>query len=430
MSINKAMYAGVSGLGAESDTLSIIGENVANVSTVGFKKSRATFENVLGGAVGAPDNTGGGVRLGRAQQIFAQGALQSTGQATDVALQGDGFFVVKGTVGGIAGNYYSRAGQLTVRNDGVLVNPAGLEVQGYTARSDGTFNSTVGQIKISTAQLPPRTTTTMSVTANLDAGATPPTAPWDPQNPGQTSNLSTSLTVYDSRGSSRAVDLYFRKNGTTGQWDVHALAKGADLVGGTAGQNVEIGTGTVQFDTSGALQNVNWATQPTASFNDATAGQVLKVDLGNPTSAGGSGLGGTTQFGSPSGVSAQSQDGYGSGDLSGVKFDSDGTVSGIYSNGQTVAAGQLAVAKFSANEGLAKAGQNLWSATRESGQPAVGAAGASGRGVLVAGSLEQSNVDISEEFVGMITHQRAFQANSKTITTADQMLQELMQIKQ
>lgn len=430
MSINKAMYAGVSGLTSESDTLSIVGENVANVSTVGFKKSRAMFENVLGGAVGAPDNTGGGVRLGRAQQIFAQGAVQATGQATDVALQGDGFFVVKGTVGGISGSFYTRAGQLTVKNDGTLVNPAGLAVQGYTARGDGTFNSSVGNIQLSTAQLPPKTTSTMKVTANLDAGATQPTAAWDPQNPGATSNLSTSMTVYDSRGVSHSVDLYFRKNATSGQWDVHALAKGDDVVGGTAGQNTEIGNATVQFDSAGALQSVNWGVQPTVSFNGATANQVIKVDLGSPTATGGSGLGGTTQFGSASAVSAQSQDGYASGDLSGVKIEADGTVSGVYSNGQTVAAGQLAVAKFSANEGLAKAGQNVWAATRESGEPAVGSAGAAGRGAVVAGSLEQSNVDISEEFVSMIQHQRAFQANSKTITTADQMLQELMQIKQ
>ena len=430
MSINKAMYAGVSGLTAESDTLSIVGENIANVSTIGFKKSRATFENVLGGAVGSPDNTGGGVRLGRAQQIFAQGALQSTGQATDVALQGDGFFVVNGTVSGIQGNFYTRAGQLTVRNDGVLVNPQGLTVQGYTARPDGTFNSTVGNIQLSTAQLPPKTTTSLTVTANLDAGAKTPTGAWDPQNPGTTSNLSTSMTVYDSRGESHSVDMYFRKNATSGQWDTHVMAKGDDVVGGTPGQNVEIGTGTVQFDSAGALQSATWTTQPTASFNGATANQVFKVNLGTSIAAGGSGLGGTTQFGSASAVSAQSQDGYGSGDLSGVKIDADGTVSGVYSNGQTVAAGQLAIAKFSSNDGLAKAGQNVWTSTRDSGDAAVGKAGASGRGAVVAGSLEQSNVDISEEFVSMIAHQRAFQANSKTITTADQMLQELMQLKQ
>lgn len=429
MSITKAMYSGVSGLVAESDTLSIVGENVANTNTIGYKKSRATFESVLGGAVGAPDNAGGGVRLGRTQQIFGQGALVNTGNATDVAIQGDGFFVVSGTVNGVTGDYYTRAGQLTINNEGKLVNPNGLALQGYSALGDGSFNSNVSTLQLSTAQLPPKATKTMSVTANLDASAAAPTAAWDPQNPGPTSNLSTSMTVYDSLGKAHAVDVYFRKQ-SDGNWDVHALAKGDDLAGGTAGQNVEIGTGALKFDDSGALTDVTWSLSPSPSFSGAKANQPITFDFGTPTSAGGTGLDGTTNFGSASAVSAQSQDGYASGDLAGVKIDADGVVSGVYSNGQTVAAGKIAIAKFRSNDGLAKAGQNVWTATRESGEAAIGAAGEGGRGACVSGALEQSNVDISEQFVDLIAHQRAFQANSKTITTADQMLQELMTIKQ
>jgi flagellar hook protein FlgE len=420
MSINRAMYAGVSGLTAESSTLSIVGENVANTNTVGYKRSRATFENMLGGAIGASDSQGGGVRLGRTQQIFAQGSLLNTGQATDLALSGDGFFVVKGNVGGVSGEFYTRAGQLTVRNDGVIVNPQGMQIQGYLARADGTFDANVAEIKLSTAQLPPKITAKIDLTANLDASATTPAAAWDPQNPGVGSNLSTSLTVYDSLGKAHALDVYFRKSATG--WDVHALAKGDELAGGPVGQNVEIGTGVLTFDQSGALQAVDWsANPPDASFTGATPNQPFTFN---------SGLGGTTQFGSASAVSAQSQDGYASGDLAGVKVDAEGVVSGVYSNGQTVAAGKIAIAKFRSNDGLGKAGQNLWVATRESGDAAIGAAGQGGRGAVVSGSLEQSNVDIAEQFVALIAHQRAFQANSKTITTADQMLQELMTIKQ
>ncbi len=428
MSINKAMYAGVSGLAAEGDTLSIVGENVANTNTVGFKRSRATFENILGGAVGAADNSGG-VRLGRTQQIFAQGALVNTGQQTDLALSGDGFFVVHGNLGGVNGDFYTRAGQLTVRNDGILVNPQGMAVQGYGVNPDGTFNSTPANIQLSTSQLSPKTTAKMTITSNLDAGASTPTTAWDPQNPGPGANLSTSMTVYDSLGKSHAIDVYFRKT-AAGTWDVHALAKGDDLTGGTPGQNVEIGTGQLKFDTSGALQDVTWGTPPNLNFNGAKPNQAITMDFGTPITAGGTGLGGTTQFGSASAVSAQSQDGYASGDLAGVKIDADGIVSGVYSNGQTIAAGKVCVAKFRSNDGLGKAGQNLWIATRESGEAAIGAPGSGGRATIVAGSLEQSNVDISEQFVDLIAHQRAFQANSKTITTADQMLQELMTIKQ
>lgn len=428
MSINRALYAGVSGLQAESDTLSIVGENIANTNTVGFKRARATFENVLGGAIGAPDNIGGGVRLGRAQQIFAQGALANTGQATDVALSGDGFFVVNGTLNGLKGDFYTRAGQLTLRNDGTLVNPQGMEVQGYKPDPAGGFTSNIGSIQLSTAQLPPKATLTMSATANLDSGAVPPALGFDPQNPGTTSNLSTSMSVYDSLGKAHTIDLYYTKT-ANGAWDVHALAKGED-VGGTPGQNVEIGTGQLTFNTSGALQDAQWNPAPTVSFTGANPNQTIAIDVGTSIAAGGTGLGGTTQFGSASAVSAQSQDGYGSGDLAGVRVDADGTVSGIYSNGQSVAAGKLAVAKFRSNDGLTKAGQNMWLASRESGEAAFGGAGEGGRAAVVAGALEQSNVDIAEQFVDLITHQRSFQANSKTITTADQMLQELMQIKQ
>ena len=429
MSITRAMYAGVSGLSAESDTLSIVGENIANTNTIGFKRSRATFENVLGGAIGAPDNAGGGVRLGRTQQIFAQGALVNTGQATDVALSGDGFFVVNGTVNGVSGNFYTRAGQLTIRNDGVIVNPQGMAVQGYSPNATGGFDSQAGTIKLSTAQLPPKATATIRATANLDAAATVPTLAFDPQNPGPTSNLSTSMTVYDSLGKSHVVDLYFTKTGA-GTWDVHALAKGDELDGGPAGQNVEIATANLTFDSAGALQDAQWNPTASVSFAGATPNQAIAIDFGTSIAAGGTGLGGTTQFGSASAVSAQSQDGYGSGDLAGVKIDADGIVSGVYSNGQTVAAGRMAIAKFVSNDGLGRAGQNLWVATRESGDAALGAAGEGGRAALVAGALEQSNVDIAEQFVDLIAHQRAFQANSKTITTADQMLQELMTIKQ
>ena len=200
------------------------------------------------------------------------------------------------------------------------------------------------------------------------------------------------------------------------------------MKGGTPGQNFELGSGKVVFTSSGALQSVT-PTGGAITFNGAQA-QTIGLNLGTPIASGGTGLDGATQFGSPSAVSAQSQDGYGSGDLSGVKIGQDGTVSGLYSNGQTVAVGQLAVAKFRANDGLGRAGNNLWVATEKSGDPAMGGAGAGGRGATVSGSLEQSNVDIANEFVSLIAHQRAFQANSKTITTADQMLQELMQLKQ
>jgi flagellar hook protein FlgE len=237
------------------------------------------------------------------------------------------------------------------------------------------------------------------------------------------------MTVYDSLGNGHAVDVYFRKN-ATGSFDFHALAKGSDVAGGPATGNVEIATGNLQFDATGALTSNTISSGGTVSFNGATANQAVTFDFGKPTAAGGTGLDGITQYGSSSNISAQSQDGYASGSLAGVKIGSDGVVSGVYTNGQTIASGQLVVAKFQSNDGLGRAGHNLWVATKDSGDAAIGAVGDGGRAALVSGSLEQSNVDVTEQFVELIAHQRAFQANSKTITTADQMLQELMQIKQ
>ncbi len=426
MSILGAMNAGTSGLNAEGEALGVVGDNVANTNTVGFKQSRSTFENVLGGAMGS-NAAGGGVRMGRVQQIFAQGTMLNTGQPTDIALSGDGFFVVNGTVDGVVGNFYSRAGQMTLRNDGTLVNPQGLALQGYSALPGGGFASSLGDVKLPTGELSPRASTKMTVAANIDATSATPLLAWNAQSPSTTSNFSTSMKVYDSLGNAHNVDVYFRKTGANA-WEYHALANGSEVNGGIPGQNFEFGSGTLSFTNTGALQAQTNA-GGTVSFNGAAPNQAIAFDFGTSIANGGTGLDGVTQFGSPSNVSAQKQDGYASGALSSVKIDGNGVVQGVYTNGQTLDVSKIAVAKFVSNDGLGKAGHNLWMQTRDSGEPAIGAAGAGGRGAVVSGALEQSNVDISQQFVDMIAHQRSFQANSKTITTADEMLQELVNLK-
>jgi len=429
MSILNAMSTGVSGLEAESSALSVVGNNLANSSTVGFKESRAIFDTVLGGAVGSVGSVGGGVVMTTAQQIFSEGAITNTGLPTDVALSGDGFFVVNGTVGGQPGNFYTRAGQTSLNSSGTLVNPDGLAFQGFAANADGTFATTMGPITVNTAALSPKTTTTLAVTANLDSTATPPTAAWDPQNPTTTSNFSTSMQVYDSLGNAHTANVFFQNTGA-GAWTYHVLANGSEVTGGTAGQNDEIATGNLTFNSSGALQSNTVTAGGTVSFTGATPNQPLTFSLGTSIASGGTGLDGITQFGSPSSITAQSQDGYASGSLTGISIASNGVVSGTYTNGQTISVAQLAVAKFTSDTGLGQAGQNLWTATNESGLPAVGAPGVGGQASLVTGSLESSNVDISEQFVELIADQASYQADSKTITTADQMVQALMQMVQ
>lgn len=431
-----AMNTGVSGLQAEDQALGVVGDNIANVDTVGFKEQRAVFEDVLGHSILAGTSSGlpgSGVRVGSVQQMFTQGSISNTGVSTDVALNGDGFFVVNGTVDGINGNFYTRAGQMNIDANGYLVNPTGLNVQGYAANADGTLQAAVTSLKVPTSSLSPHATANATITANLDTnlnandGAIIPAA-WDAQNPTQTSNYSTSMTVYDSLGNSHTMDVYFRRTAAN-TYEYHALVNGNDVNPPTPGTNVEVGSGTLNFTTNGALNDVTTTTPISVSFNGATAAQAITLDFGKSITAGGTGLDGTTGFASTSSVSSQGQDGYASGDFSGVAIDGTGLVQGLYTNGQKIAIGQLAVAKFRSNDGLGRAGQNVWIETRDSGTAAVGKAGTGGRAAVTAGALEASNVDLATEFVGLIQHQRAFSANSKTITTADDMLQELINIK-
>lgn len=426
----RAMFSGVSGLRAEGEALGVVGDNIANVNTVGFKSQRAVFQDVLGHSILAGTSSalpGSGVRMGDVQQLFTQGSLTNTGVSTDVALNGDGFLVVGGTVDGITGNFYTRAGQLTIDNDGFLVNQQGLNVQGYLANADGTLQASISDLAVPTASLSPFATTEIEVTANLDPRD--PVLTFNIAQPDTTSNFSSSITVFDSLGTGRTLDVYFNNAGGN-LYNYTVVADGAELAGGTAGTDTIVGSGTLQFNTDGAL---DIATTPDLTLDfagGATAGQIVALNFGDDiTNDGATGLGGTTQFASDSAVSSQAQDGYASGEFSGLAIDGTGLVQGLYTNGQKIAIGRLAVAKFRSNDGLGRAGQNLWIETRDSGTAALGAAGAGGRASVSSGALESSNVDLGEEFVGLIQHQRSFSANSKTITTADEMLQELINIK-
>ncbi|MEO8181214.1 MAG: flagellar hook protein FlgE [Deltaproteobacteria bacterium] len=424
------MFSGVSGLRAEGEALGVVGDNIANVNTVGFKSQRAVFQDVLGHSILAGTSSalpGSGVRVGDVQQLFTQGSITNTGVSTDVALNGDGFLVVGGTVDGITGNFFTRAGQLTIDNDGFVVNQQGLNVQGYLANADGTLQASVDDLAVPTASLQPFSTTQMQVTANLDPRD--PVLVFDITQPAQTSSFSTSINVFDSLGTARTLDVYFNNAGGN-LYNYTVVGHGADLAGGTTGVDQIVGDGTLQFNSDGALDTATTLPLSLNFAGGATAAQAIDLDFGPDIATdGASGLGGTTQFASDSAVSSQSQDGYTSGEFSGLSIDGTGLVQGLYTNGQKVTIGQLAVAKFRSNDGLGRAGQNLWIETRDSGTAALGGAGAGGRASVSSGALESSNVDLGEEFVGLIQHQRSFSANSKTITTADEMLQELINIK-
>lgn len=427
----RSLNTGVTGLRAESDAIGVNADNIANVNTVGFKSQRAIFQDQLGRSILAGTASalpGSGVRMTDVQVLHKQGTLSNTGISTDLALSGDGFFVASGTINGVTSNFYTRAGQFQLDAGGYLVNPDGLQVQGYAANADGTFAAALTSVKAPTAAIPPRVTQSIEMTANLDSNESIITAAWDPQNPAATSNFSTSITVYDSLGNGHNLDVYFRKTAAN-TFDYHVLASGDELNPPAPGTNVTLGTGSLAFTTDGALNAVTTTTPVAADFLGATAGQAITLDFGTSIADGGTGLDGVTQFGSPSNVSSQKQDGYASGEFAGVSVDGQGIVRGLYTNGEKLAIAQLGIAKFTSNDGLGRAGNNLFIQTRESGEAAMGTAGTGGRAAVSSGALEMSNVDLAEEFVGLIQHQRAYSANSKTITTADDMLQELLNIK-
>jgi flagellar hook protein FlgE len=431
MSLLTSMSSGTTGLASASAELSVVSDNIANTNTVGFKSGRAAFEDALAqSVVGGLGQIGLGSRLQAVQRILAQGALNNTGVATDLALQGQGLFVVRGTASdGRVGTFYTRAGQMTVDRNGYLVNLDGLRVQGYPADAAGALQPTIGDLLVGTASSQPRASTTVTVRGNLSADAALSPA-WDPANPAGTSSFSTGATVYDSLGRAYAVQTYFGRTSSTppSTWDWHAMVDGA-AVGGVAGTPVEIGRGTLSFDNQGRLVS----STPAAGFSFTPVGAVspqpLTFDFGDPTSAGGTGLAGLTQFAGASAATFTGQDGWASGQLTAIQFDKTGIVQGVFSNGQTRALGQVAVALTPAADQMERIGGNLYAETLASGQPALGAGGQGGRGFITAGALEQSNVDIAEQFVRMIAAQRAFEANSKSITTADQLLSELIAMK-
>ena len=427
MSILTSLYTGASGLGAHGDAIGVVGDNIANASTVGFRASRASFADVLGGSAPSTQRFGSGVRMTGPQTQFVQGSLQQTGNSLDLAIRGNGFFAVSGNHQGVTNTYYTRDGRFGKNADGLLVNGEGMRLQGYTIDPTGQLASAPGDIVLSGQTSPPNPSTGVTMAVNLDSDATPPAA-WAPATPSTTSSFSTSTTVYDSLGAAHRVDLYFRNN-AAGDWEWHAMVDSGDL-GAAPGTPTEIGAGQLGFTPAGALDTEIITTAPSVSFANATPNQAITFDFGDSiTTDGGTGLAGSTQFAGDSEVNAVDQDGYGAGTLQDVSIAQDGTITGQFSNGDSRAVARVALAHFAADSGLRRAGAQLFEATSESGQPALGLAATGGTGYIASESLETSNVELGQELVTLIAYQRAFQANARTVTTADEMLSEISNLK-
>lgn len=397
----------ISGLRASMTDLSTIGNNVANASTTGFKKSRAEFSDIYAASnLGvAGDTPGSGVNVSRIAQQFSQGTVSFTENALDLAINGNGFFVVND--GG--SNLYTRSGAFGVDREGYVVNAQSQRLQAFQADTSGTVTGALGDLLINTANVAPSATTAVTVGLNLDSSASVPTvATFDPTNTSSYNNA-TSTTVYDSLGNSHVASMYYVKTGANA-WDTYTYVDGVAVDGPTA----------LTFDTSGALTAPAGGAFTTASFTPSGGGAAMTLDLSYGTS---------TQYGSPFSVNSMVQDGYTTGTLSGLDIDTSGIIFARYSNGQAVTLGQVALANFANPQGLQPVGDTAWAETFEAGAPLVSAPGSSNLGLIQGGALEESNVDLSEELVKMIVAQRNFQANAQVIQTADQVTQSIINIR-
>lgn len=417
MSVFTALFAGVSGINTNGEAVSIIGDNIANVNTHGFKSSRPEFEDVM---AGTSSISGLGSKLEKSKITFSQGGFENTGIITDLAIEGRGFFMVKDTADNSL--YYSRAGQFSADKDGYLVHPSGYRLQGYGVSAAGALLTTTADMQLSYAPVPPSATSTISMVANLDATATSPAA-FSVADPSTTSNFSTGVTVYDSLGNDHLVTVYFRKQSST-VWEWYAVVDGDELTGGGADQ-IE-SEGEVTFGLSGSQTAFAQSTND-FDFNGATQNQAITFDFGTTTTTG-TGLDGVTQFAQDSAINNMTQNGYAAGSLTTVEITNNGTISGNYTNGRTATLGQVALAVFQNEQGLERKGGNVFGVTIESGEALVASAESGGRGSILSKTLEQSNVDLAAELIKMVIIQRGFQANSRTISLVNELLGSLVSI--
>jgi flagellar hook protein FlgE len=417
MGLSSALYSGVSGLNTDSQAMSVIGNNLANTNTVGFKGARTVFSDLLSSTIygsGGVSQVGRGVNMSKVDNVFSQGTFQSTDSGTDVAIEGSGFFLLKKE--GDNTTYYSRAGAFRFDEEGFLVNPEGLKVQGKAYDVNGILVAgDPTDIQVDAAGLQPaNVTTTMTLNTNLDASSIAPTVAFDYTDP-STFNYSSSTQVYDSLGNEHLITTYFVKTADNA-WDWYWTAPDSTvptpviLTGPSP-------AGSLTFDTSGNLLTGGTGATGALDWNNGSdTAQDVALTFN------------TTQFNSDSVVISQSQNGYGAGNLTGISIDGDGVVIASYSNGVQKKVANLVLGKFNAPNGLEMVGNNIFAATTESGSPRVGLPGTE-LGKIFTNSLEQSNVDMGAQFVEMITVQRAFQANSKIITTVDDLLGEVIAMK-
>ncbi len=422
-----SMYTAVSGLNAEDTALSVVGNNIANQNTVGFKNSDTVFGDVLSSEM-AGMQVGSGVRVDDITPQFTQGALETTSNALDMAIEGNGFFVVNGS----SGQRYTRAGQFQMDKSGNIVDSQGDVLQGYQADANGNITGNIGNLTLTVSQLPPQATGKVGMMLNMESTSPVTSAFSLTGGPGGTPtnyDYSTSLTAYDIQGVAHQVTAYFTNLGpvASGTYAGDNQWQASYVYNNTSGTPTVAGTQNLYFNSSGALASDSLDAPVT--FNFATS-QNIAFDYGTAIDEGGTGLNGTTQFASDFSVENITQDGSPAGTLENYSIDKNGVITGTFTNGMQKNLGQMVLANFDAPTKLQQLDGNLYSQTVDSGQALIGKPQTAGLGSVNSGSLEESNVDLSDQFVKMIAAQSGYEANSKMITTMDQLMQTLVNMKQ
>ena len=402
-----AFQTSLSGLNAAQTNLSVTGNNIANASTNGFKRSRAEFADIYNSSFASTSEVGSGVKVSDVAQVFSQGNVEFTDNSLDLAISGEGFFIVKDSKGA---ELFTRSGAYFPDREGFIVNSNGQRLQGYQTDENGVVtNTTPEDLFLSSAASPARATDMTEINLNLDASEQPPlVVPFDPADP-NSYNFSTSTTIFDSLGESHTQTSYFVLTANN-QWESYLSVDG-NLIGAAA-QPIEFGPdGRLLTDPS----TINYG-----AYDPVNGAEPLELSLN---------FSGSTQFAGESTVNSLVQNGYTTGRISGISVDDSGAVFARYTNGQSQVLGAVAMANFSNPNGLQPVGDTNWAQTHDSGDVIRGQAGRGTFGVIQSGALEASNVDLSTQLVNMIIAQRDFQANAKMISTEDQISQTIINIR-
>jgi len=400
----------LSGLNAASSQLEVTSNNIANVNTTGFKSATANFADVYAAGAGSSSAaTGSGVKLAGISQNFSQGNIEFTENNLDFAISGEGFFVLDGGDGPV----YSRAGSFNVDSDGYIVDSNLNQLQVYPPNDagDGFVTGRAESLQLITSESQPVATTEADIGLNLPSNASVPSDPTFDPSESDSYNFSTSLTSYDSLGQSHVTTMYFVKTATANAWEQHTFIDGNDV---TPAAGVDL-----VFDTNGALAT--------------PVGGGVTYDAYTPTGANAMSLtlnyNDTTQYGDTFAVHSVTADGAASGRLTGLEVDKNGAVAARYSNGQLENLGQVILASFANEQGLSKLGDSTWGESTPSGRARYGVAGTSDFGVIQSGAVENSNVNLTEQLVEMISAQRNFEANAQVVSTTDAITQRILNIR-